>query len=212
MFGKKKKTNPANKCAAGMMMISERASVLTKTPQASKKLQQPHSIKPEKAANNIHVEDEADKITDTSVAVERTDLQSKDKVETESAVPNYTVWIEPANKAITPQDGAIKRELIRKRTTIGRWSNKAAKLADLTIDENPPYTISRQHCAITNNGGKIFITDLNSHYGTQVNHVQIGRAFGEQESIQLSKGSHLVVLGPPECHNHFQITVKECAK
>lgn len=210
MFGKKK-TNPANKCAAGMM-ISERASVLTKTPQASKKLQQPHMIKPEKAASNVHVEDDADKITDTSVALERTDLQSKDKVETGNSVSNYTVWIEPVNKAITPQDGAIKRELIRKRTTIGRWSNQAATIADLTIDENPPYTISRQHCEITNTGGQIVITDLNSHYGTQVNQVQIGSAFGEKESIQLSQGSHLLVLGPPECHNHFQITIKECTK
>jgi hypothetical protein len=122
-----------------------------------------------------------------------------------------SVWIENANSLMRCSKGNPFRELITGNMTIGRSTNHHKPLADFSILQNQPYTISRLHCMIINYNGLVMITDLNSRYGTYVN----DRPFGQQldcfDTIQLKVGKHIVSLGPPECGQQFHLTIIEQA-
>lgn len=196
-----------------MMMISERASVLSvrksKTQERS-----PESGMFERSAGTSAPADEA--AIETMLPPSGNPEQGVDsnsvgvKAEAIHTLAIYRVWIEPANSPMKSWNGCKRQELVGESTIIGRRSIGQRTLADLPVRQDPPYTISRQHCEITNCDGQVVLTDLGSYYGTHVNGMPLGRACGAPESIRLSAGKHFVALGPPDCGNYFHVTVSEC--
>lgn len=190
-MSRKKKTKNAT---TGMMMISERASVLS-----VRRIRSPERPPVDEASFDPMAVNHS----------EREPTASGGEKPPEGTT-SYRVWIEPASPSMRSQAGFKRRELRGERTIIGRRSIRQRVMADLSIDENSPYTISREHCEIAVCEGHVILTDLESHYGTQVNETPLGRACGAPESIRLSAGKHLVALGPPDCGNYFHVTVREC--
>jgi CRP-like cAMP-binding protein len=66
---------------------------------------------------------------------------------------------------------------------------------DLLIPEEKPYVVSRNHMAVINEGGMLWVMDRGSAFGTIVN----GREIGGQSGVSrapLEKASNQVILGP----------------
>ena len=190
-MSRKKKTKNAT---TGMMMISERASLLS-----ARRIRSPE--RPPK--------DEAS-VDPMAINHSEREPTANGGGKSPKGTTTFRVWIEPASPTMRSQAGFKRRELLGERTTIGRRSIRERVMADLSIEENSPYTISREHCEIAVCEGQVVLTDLESHYGTQVNEMPLGRACGAPESIRLSAGRHLLALGPPDCGNYFHVTVSEC--
>ncbi|MEW6669602.1 MAG: cyclic nucleotide-binding domain-containing protein [Thermodesulfobacteriota bacterium] len=66
---------------------------------------------------------------------------------------------------------------------------------DLLIREKKPYVVSRNHLAVTNEGGVLWVMDRGSAFGTIVNGKEIG---GQSRIIRapLEKAVNQVILGP----------------
>ncbi len=68
------------------------------------------------------------------------------------------------------------------------WSN------DLSIDDHPPYNVSRKHCLIDKRRKGFVLVDQHSHYGTLVDGVRVG-GDSDQEEMVLEPGRHRIQLG-----------------
>jgi predicted nuclease with RNAse H fold len=66
---------------------------------------------------------------------------------------------------------------------------------DLTIEEEKPYVISRNHLSINNDGGALYVTDRGSAFGAIVNGKEIGGSTGINRAL-LDKDENQVILGP----------------
>lgn len=66
---------------------------------------------------------------------------------------------------------------------------------DLFIREEKPYLVSRNHLAIHNDGGSLWIVDRGSSYGTIVNGKNIGGESGLTRA-RLDRKENQVILGP----------------
>ena len=82
---------------------------------------------------------------------------------------------------------------------IGRYSQNMESDVfynnDLFIVEEEPYAVSRNHLAITNEGGMIRMLDRGSSFGTIVNGKEIGGASNEIRA-SLDKEVNQVIVGP----------------
>jgi CRP-like cAMP-binding protein len=82
---------------------------------------------------------------------------------------------------------------------IGRHSpNKDTEVFyhnDLFIEENKPFVVSRNHLAIDNQEGKVWVVDRGSAYGTIVNGKEIGGHTGIFR-IPLDRENNQIVIGP----------------
>ncbi len=72
---------------------------------------------------------------------------------------------------------------------------------ELSIDDEKPLQISRQHASIDNGGGKCFVSDRGSRMGTVVNGVQIGVGAGAIVA-ELKAGDNTVIFGHPVSSPH----------
>lgn len=66
---------------------------------------------------------------------------------------------------------------------------------DLFIRETKPYVVSRNHLAISNEGGTLWVVDRGSAFGTVVNGREIGGQSGLTRS-PLDKEENQVIIGP----------------
>ena len=66
---------------------------------------------------------------------------------------------------------------------------------DLSIKEEKPYVISRNHIAITNEAGSMWVVDRGSAFGTIVNGKEIGGESGVNRA-PLDKEENQVIIGP----------------
>ena len=183
-----------NKNSNVMMMISERASSVTIQTRATNNKVRTFALNTKHSGTQL---DESDKQT----------IENMNG--TGQLVSFYRIWLEPAVDTIQAQGETCRQELLNDITTIGRWSSSNEENADVTIEEDPPYTISRQHCKVAIQNNKVVLTDNNSRYGTIVNKKGIGKVFGAPDSIELTQGKHFITLGPQKCGNHFYVTVKQ---
>ena len=82
---------------------------------------------------------------------------------------------------------------------IGRHSNNRETDVfyhnDLFIEESEPYVVSRNHMAIDNKGGRVWVVDRGSAYGTIVNGTEIGGQSGFF-GIPLEKEKNQIIIGP----------------
>ena len=82
---------------------------------------------------------------------------------------------------------------------IGRFSGNPESdvfhTNDLFIQEEKPYVVSRNHLAITNQGGILHVVDRGSSFGTIVNGKEIGGPSNETRA-SLDKEENQVIIGP----------------
>lgn len=66
---------------------------------------------------------------------------------------------------------------------------------DLFIREDKPYVVSRNHLAIKNEDGSVWVADRGSSFGTIVNGKEIGRQRGVSR-VRLDRDENQLILGP----------------
>ena len=79
---------------------------------------------------------------------------------------------------------------------------------DLTIDEEKPYVISRNHLSINNERGMLWVVDRGSTFGITVNGREIGGMVGKNRA-PLDKEVNQVVIGPPTSKYIFLLRITE---
>jgi len=77
---------------------------------------------------------------------------------------------------------------------------------DFYIEDKKPYVVSRNHLAITNEGGKIWVVDRGSAFGTIVNGKDIGGQSGVTR-FPLENEENQVIIGPATSKFIFLLTV-----
>lgn len=77
---------------------------------------------------------------------------------------------------------------------------------DLSLTDQPPYQVSRNHCAIEQRGGRIVVRDRGSTVGTVVNGKPIGVRFMITEA-ELVLGTNELRLGSSESPHRLSVTV-----
>lgn len=77
---------------------------------------------------------------------------------------------------------------------------------DLFIKEKKPYVVSRNHLAIVNEGGMIWIQDRGSAFGTIVNGKEIGGRSHESRAT-IDKEENRLILGPKTSKYIFSVEV-----
>lgn len=78
---------------------------------------------------------------------------------------------------------------------------------DLSLADQMPYQVSRNHCAIEQHGERLVVRDRGSTVGTVVNGKPIGVRFMVTEA-DLMAGTNELRLGSPESPHHFSVTVE----
>ncbi|MCB1076332.1 MAG: FHA domain-containing protein [Verrucomicrobiae bacterium] len=76
----------------------------------------------------------------------------------------------------------------------------------LQVDDPQPHNVSREHCELSERSGKVWVRDLDSRLGAQVNGRHIGRNF-PSFSAQLHEGENELILGRSHRGPRFRITV-----
>lgn len=93
---------------------------------------------------------------------------------------------------------------------IGRYSENPESDVfhnnDLFIEEVKPYVVSRNHLAITNEGGIIHVVDRGSSFGTIVNGKEIGGRSNETRA-SLDREENQVIIGPATSRFIFLLKV-----
>ncbi len=79
---------------------------------------------------------------------------------------------------------------------------------DLFLQEKEPYRVSRNHLAIHNERGGIWVIDRGSAFGTIVNGREIGQRIGETRA-RLDKQENQIIVGPPASKFIFTVRVTE---
>jgi CRP-like cAMP-binding protein len=77
---------------------------------------------------------------------------------------------------------------------------------DLSIPDQKPYHVSRNHCVIERSGDNFLVRDLGSRLGTVVNGTPLGIEF-EAFVAPLKPGENTVVLGDNSGPHHFRVEV-----
>lgn len=121
---------------------------------------------------------------------------------------NVLVHIEVASKEMQLINQPESWKLNNGTLVFGRQSTHKRASIYIPIPQNKPFTISRLHCEILNSNGQVFITDLDSHFGTYINERPLGRSCEGLDTIELTAGRHLVSLGPPVHGHQFYITIE----
>lgn len=78
---------------------------------------------------------------------------------------------------------------------------------NLYIDEDKPYMISRNHCAIVYSGEAVSVLDRGSTRGTIVDEEHL-RGQTNRVSARLSPGVHSLILGPKSSPYHFSLIIE----
>jgi hypothetical protein len=95
---------------------------------------------------------------------------------------------------------------------IGRWSeNPQADVFvsnDYLIRDEPPFQISRNHCAIEREGRRYYVLDRGSTYGSSVNGHRIG-GMENQMVMPLREGENELLLGNDKSYCRFKIIMPE---
>ncbi len=78
---------------------------------------------------------------------------------------------------------------------------------DLSLADQMPYQVSRNHCALEQHGERMVVRDRGSTVGTVVNGKPIGVRFLVTEA-ELIAGTNEVRLGTPESPHRFSVTVE----
>ncbi len=106
-----------------------------------------------------------------------------------------------------PQDGF---QIVKFPFRIGRTDleneSHPQDINDLSINDEQPYNVSRNHALIQMNNGQVLIRDRGSSRGIYVNEVHIGGKSSHREMV-LEDGDNIVVLGGSYSPYQFRIHI-----
>lgn len=91
------------------------------------------------------------------------------------------------------------------RATDGRGPSPLAP-NDLSLTDEKPYHISRNHCIIERSGESFFVRDFGSRVGTIVNGTPLGTDF-DSLVAPLRPGENTLILGSEDGPHHFSLTI-----
>jgi CRP/FNR family cyclic AMP-dependent transcriptional regulator len=108
--------------------------------------------------------------------------------------------------------GNCKRTLSKFPFLIGRDSKNTDSDVfynnDLFLPENEPYVVSRNHLAVHNERGAVWVIDRGSAFGTIVNGKEIGHRSGTTRA-RLDKQENQVIIGPATSKFIFLLKVNQ---
>ncbi|MDA2916657.1 response regulator [Nitrospinae bacterium AH_259_B05_G02_I21] len=78
---------------------------------------------------------------------------------------------------------------------------------NLYIEDDRPYVVSRNHCAIVYSGKAVSVLDRGSTMGTIVNEENLSRKT-KRASSKLTPGVHTLLLGPPSSPYRFSLFIE----
>lgn len=110
---------------------------------------------------------------------------------------------EPA-KSIVPEAGLVIK---RFPFNVGRKSRDPLTRNDLSIEDEKPYTVSRDHFAFDYRQGQIVVRDRGSFFGLLVNGEHIG-GDKDHKAVSLEAGNNLIVLGKDESAFRFKVEIE----
>ncbi len=107
-----------------------------------------------------------------------------------------------------PADGLV---LFRLPFVVGRlpieFEPAPASQVDLRVPDREPFQMSRVHYCILSSGGQLAVMDTNSHFGTTVNDVAIGRRFSSNIAY-LRAGVNTIVVGIGKSRFRFELLLR----
>lgn len=118
--------------------------------------------------------------------------------------------IEPDSIETKAQSLLKARSIVDPVFIIGRRRGLVSKTpedVDFSIRQVEPYTISKRHCLIERLVNSVIMRDLGGKYGFLVDGQRIGGRTNAPKSIELTKGSYNLVLGPRESTICFKLIV-----
>lgn len=111
---------------------------------------------------------------------------------------NVTISLGAESDALRTRIGAAPIHVASLPFVVGRppLADEAEpwRRADLLIDDEEPFRLSRDHFAIMHSGGRLVIADLGSTLGTIVNGQAIGHQF-MRDAAPLHRGENRIVAG-----------------
>ena len=106
----------------------------------------------------------------------------------------------------------VEKTIVKLPFRIGRayFDTATSALArnDLSIEESPPYQISRNHCEIDYEAGQFILRDRGSKLGSLVNGTQVSVDAG-CISYPLTVGENKSILGNADSPHHYTITIED---
>jgi CRP/FNR family cyclic AMP-dependent transcriptional regulator len=108
-----------------------------------------------------------------------------------------------ARATLGPHPRVIERFPFR----IGRVTAPGDPLSanELSIEDKPPFHVSRNHCAITLVDARVFVIDRGSRLGTMVGTERVGN--GTTQRAELRPGTTEIALGGPRSPFRYRISV-----
>jgi hypothetical protein len=104
--------------------------------------------------------------------------------------------------------GGETRVIERFPFRIGRATAPGDPLSsnELSIADQPPFHVSRSHCAITLVGSRVFLIDRGSRLGTMVGSEKV--MTGAKTRVELPEGTTDIALGGPRSPFRYAVTVR----
>jgi CRP/FNR family transcriptional regulator, cyclic AMP receptor protein len=113
-------------------------------------------------------------------------------------VTNRAILLQAKTDALRDRIGASAIPISGLPFVVGRIALDTEEIpsrpADLLIEDNPPFRLSRQHFMIARSGEQLMVSDLGSALGTIVNGQPIGHYF-KSDAAPLSSGENDVLAG-----------------
>ena len=125
-------------------------------------------------------------------------------------LPITSVLLSGATKAATDALEESPASLTHFPYRVGRHVSKMGFFSlwkkDLLINDSPPYSVSRNHLAITRCHEDIFVVDEGSTVGTIVNGTRIGGSTSMLR-VRCEEQENLIVIGSETSPYHFQLRI-----
>lgn len=113
------------------------------------------------------------------------------------------VWLYPDSEELDKQTLLKARRIDQSVFRIGRRVSGAVHYPhddppELLIVEQAPFTLSKLHCQIEQDGKKVILRDLGSRSGTILDNKRLRKDSRKPSSVVVPKGSHSLILGYPD--------------
>jgi len=123
------------------------------------------------------------------------------------------VYIEPETPEMREQSLLKRRRIAKQRFIVGRCLRDGVSYGDhfpdLRIAEDPPYSLSRNHCVIelqpTN---RVIVKNLSTHTGVIVDGEKLQANGHHSDEIVLTEGEHVLIFGHSDSPARFKLSIR----
>jgi hypothetical protein len=128
--------------------------------------------------------------------------------------PSLAVILEGSTPAARAVLGGVILILTQLPFSIERGSEadnrRLLSRSRLLLPDHEPFRVSRRHCTLLNDQGRLWVVDINSRLGTTVNGTIIGGRTGRVRA-ELRPGHNELAIGGPRTPYRFQVTLEHQA-